>query len=177
MNRNWILVALLLFPVECLAQPGKTKCVTASPTVDTGGAYASGELIGGELTFTNILDKNVGSAHITSISIADKASQAIDLDLEISRSSLTGTTFTDQAALDIADADLSKIIAIVSFGSAQRFAFADNGLKYLGSLALAVQTPNASTPSGTLYGAVIARGAYTGASASDLAVTVCVAQD
>lgn len=175
--KRLLFALLLLLPSTALAQAGRTRCVTASPTVDTGGAYATGELIGGELTFSNLLRGNVGTGYIVSVTIADKAAQAVDLDVVISRSTLSGTTFTDQAAFDPADADLSKIIGVVNFGSSSRFAFSDNALKYVGSLALPVQSPAASSPSANVYGAIVARGAYTGASASDLAVTICASQD
>lgn len=173
--KRLLLFGLCLLPAVASAQ--SVNCVSASPTVDTGGAYADGELIGGELTFSNLFRSAVGSAHVTGVTIADKAGQAVDLRLVLSRASLSGTTFTDQAAFDPADADLSKILAVLSFDSSARFAFSDNGIKHLSSLAVPVQSPTTATHSRHLYGALIAGGAYTGASASDLTVTVCAIQD
>ncbi len=171
-----LLALFLLLPSVAFAEPGRTKCVSATPTL-TVGAYATGQSLGTELTFTNLLRNVSGSGYVASAIISDKAAQAVDIDLELSRSSLTGTTFTDVTAFDPADTDLSKIIMMLNFGSGSRYAFADNGVKYLGGLGNAAQTPLASVPSPHLYGSLIARGAYTAASTSDLTVTVCVAQD
>lgn len=177
--RRALLLLLLICPALAQAQSVLvTKFTSASPTVDTGGAYASGDLIGGKLTFSNALRSNVGSGYLVSVAISDKAAQAVDLDLVIFRTDPTGTTFTDQAAFDPADADLSKVAAVINFGSSARFAYSDNGTKYLGSLAIPIQAlTSANAPTSTLYGALVARGAYTGASSSDITVTLGVSQD
>lgn len=174
-----LLLLALLLPTLAVAQSTQaTRFISAAPTVDTGGAYASGDLIGGKLTFTNALRPAVGSGYVVSVAIADKAAQAVDLDLVLFRSDPTGTTFTDQAAFDPADTDLSKVLAVINFGSSSRFAFSDNGTKYVGSLAIPLQgLTSASAVQGTIYGALVARGAYTGASSSDITITLGISQD
>lgn len=154
------------------APPNNTVFTSSTPTVDTG-AYGTGELIGGKLTFSNCLSHS-RSGFITCVLLSDKAAQAVDLELVIFGSDPTGTTFTDQAAFDIADADLTKIQAIISLGSASRFAYADNGVKYLGSLALPLKS---AAGSGTIYGALVSRGTPTFAAASDVTVTLGISQD
>lgn len=178
MKKILFLIALLVPSLVTAQTMQSTKFISASPTVDTGGAYASGDLIGGKLTFTNALRPTAGSGYLVSVAIADKAAQAVDLDLVLFRQDPTGTTFTDQAAFDPADADLGKVITVVNFGSSSRFAYNDNGTKFVGSLAIPLQgLTSANLTQGTIYGALVARGAYTGASSSDLTVTLGVSQD
>ena len=138
MKRLFLLVVfLLLAPSIVFAQSGNARLITATPTVDTS-AYASGDLVGGKLTFTNALKSITGSGYLVSVIMMDQSAQAIDFDLVIFREDPTGTTFTDQAAFDVADADNSKIVAVVSLGSTSRFAFNDNSTHFVGSLTIPV---------------------------------------
>lgn len=166
-----ILALCALFPLMAEAELG-TRFVSASPTVDTS-AYATGELIGGKLTFSLAVPTETSTGYIISAVIFDKSVQAVDLDLVLFSSDPTGTTFTDQAAFDIADTDLSKVVAVINFGSASRFAFADNGVKYVGSLAI----PAKGAPPGTIYGALVSRGTPTFAAAADVTVQLAISGD
>lgn len=177
MKRRLIFFALLV-PSICLAETyPNTNCVTATPTVDTS-AYATGDLIGGKLTFTGALRNSTASGFVVSVAVVDESAQAQDLEVVIFNDNPTGTTFTDQAALDIADADVPKIAAVVTLGSSTRFAWADNGLKYVGSLSLPVVGGYvAGVPTTTLYGALVSRGSPTFAASNDVKVTLCISQD
>lgn len=172
-----LLVLFFAFvPTVAFAQNvGATRFVSATPTVDTG-AYASGDLIGGKLTFSNALRATVGTGYLISAEIQDKSAVASDLDLVIFASDPSSTTFTDQAAFDPADADLSKVVTIISFGSTSRYAFNDNGVKYVGSIVLPLGK-NAAPVSTTLYGALVSRGTPTFAASGDVTVTLGIAQD
>lgn len=177
MKKLGLLIALILLPSLAEAQAGRTRFISASPTADTG-AYATGELIGGKLTFTNALRNTVGTGYVVGVTIKDLSAQASDLDLVLFKSDPTATTFTDQAAFDIADADVAKVLAVINFGSASRFSFADNGVKHVNSLAVPVQGLNSSSQvSGTIYGALLSRGTPTFAGATDITVTLEITQD
>ena len=166
------LIAMLFLPSVCCAQQyPNTVCVYASPSVDTS-AYESGDLIGGKLTFAGALRAATSSGYVVSATVFDQAAQAVDLELVLFGSDPTATTFTDQAALDVADADTFKVASAVSFGSASRFAWADNGMKYVSEIMRPVV--GAST---SLYGALVSRGTPTFATSADVRVQVCVSQD
>lgn len=173
MKKLLFLVLAIVFPQLVLAEG--VACVSSTPVIDTS-AYATGDLMGGKQTLAGLLDPNVGSGHVISVTISDKAAQAIDLDYVLFSQDPTGTTFTDQAAFDPADADLPYMAAPVNLGSSSRFAFSDNSIHHVGSLALPVQVTGTGSKS-TLYGALVARGAFTAATASDVTVTVCVFRD
>lgn len=173
-----LILLSLLYPSCVLAQNyPQTHCVSASPTADTS-AYATGETIGGKLTFSNAIRDTRGTGYIISAALQDQAAQAVDLELVIFNQNPSATTFTDQAALDIADADIPKIAAPILFGSSARFAYADNGFKYLGSLTLPVEaTDSSGLPSSTLYGVIVSRGTPTFAASTDLKAIICISGD
>lgn len=172
-----ILVALLLFASNAAAQAIDSRITTVTPAVDTS-AYATGEVVGGLLTFTDAVRPTTGAGILIAAGISDKSAQAQDLELVIFESSPSASTLTDQAAFDPADADISKIVAVISFGSGSRFAFSDNGFKYVGSLAYPVRARDASgLVSGTLYGVLVSRGTPTFAAASDVSVRIMVTSD
>ena len=173
-----LILLLMLIPLSAEAQNGgASRYVSATPTIDTGGAYASGDLMGGKLTFTNALRSGVGTGYLAGVNVSDLAAQAVDLDIVIFSANPSATTFTDQAAFDIADADIGKVVAVINLGSSSRFAFNDNSVHMIGSLFFPLRAGSSAGPAGTLYGAVVARGAYTAATAADIVVTLGIAQD
>ena len=168
------LIAILLLPTFTYAQA--VNCVSATPTLDTA-AYATGDVMSATaMTFTNLVKPNgARSGLVVSAMISDAAAQAVDLDLVLFSTLPTASTFgSDNAAFDPTDAQLLTILATLNFGSTSRFAFNDNSVHYLGSLAIPVKTI-AATP-GTIYGVLVARGAYDG-DADSIQVTLCAAQD
>lgn len=154
-----------------------TVVCRATPTLDTG-AYAAGDLMGGKLTFANAAREGVGTGFVESINIPDLAAQGVDVTLILFDQDPSGTTFTDQAAFDIADADLAKVIGFFTFGSDARFAFADNSLKFVTGLATAFSLTDANGEVSTsMYGALVAGGAYDGVTAADITIKLGISQD
>lgn len=140
------------------------RFLSASPTVDTS-AYAAGDLIGGKLSFDLSFFKGGPSLLIQSALLVDEAKQSAAIDIVLWDSNPSGTTFTDQAALDIADADVPKIVGIIPFSFYS--AFADNGIGWAGNLAMPLRVdPTLASP--TLYAALVSRGTPTFAAATDV---------
>lgn len=176
MKRILLLIAMFIPSLASAQLYPVTECVSATPTVDTS-AYVTGDLIGGKLTFSGALRSSTSAGYIASVMVYDKSVQAHDLDLVIFSEDPSATTFTDQAAFDIADADLSKIGSVVSLVSANRMAFADNGVKFSTVSHPIKGVPVSGALTTTLYGALISRGTPTFATASDITVKICVSQD
>lgn len=149
----------------------ETKVVSVTPTVDTS-IYASGDVIGGLMTFSNAVGYQSTTGIVTSATVSDKNSTASDLELWVFSSNPSASTFTDQAAFTIADADITKVISVISLGSTSRFDAANNGVKYLGSISCPV-----STTSKTLYAVLVSRGTPTFATSSDVTVKLAIASD
>lgn len=160
-----LFLAVLLFPVAASAQV-ETRLISASPTVEAA-AYASGDVVGGLVTITNACSARSNRGEIRGVTVFDKAAQGIDLDLIVFSSNPTGTTFTENAAFDPADADLSKIAAVIPVTTHK--AFSDNGVSQAKNISYAFECTVGSFPNGgTLYTTIVARGTPTYASTSDL---------
>jgi hypothetical protein len=139
-------------------------------TVDTS-AYASGDLIskaGTVLSITSAMpaDQRGRAGIIQSIGLVDQAKQSAAIDVVFFNANPTATTFTDNAAFDIDDSDMAKIIGYASITSYA--SFNDNSFGFVGNLAMEFAL-NGST---TLYAALVSRGAPTYAAATDLVLTV-----
>lgn len=84
-----------------------------SLTVDTN-IYASGDNIGGLQTIDLSAFKNTkGAVILDHILVTDLAIQSANLDIVLFGSNPSATTFTNNVAQDIADADITKIIGVV----------------------------------------------------------------
>ncbi len=154
---------------------GHTQIVQATPVCNITAPYASGDLIGGKLTLTDAArfgDKlRPGTGIIQSVILTDLAKQSADLDVVFFDSDPSATTFTDQAALDIDDADLVKIIGVASVTSWA--AFADNSAGQLLNVGLAFDLGQATS----IFAAIVSRGTPSFASESDLRLRTFILQD
>lgn len=173
-----VLCLLAFLPTAVRAQDiayPKTHFVSVTPTIDTS-AYATGDQVGGIMTFTGALrDKNAG--YVISARISDKAAQTTDMELWLWRASPSGT-FTDQAASDPLDADNSvKFLGVIKFSSTDIYSVNDNGVKYKPNLLIPIQGSSSDSISYTIYGTLVSRGAPTFASTSDLTVELGISQD
>lgn len=178
MKRIFSTLLFLLLPLVAEAQNfGSTVFVSATPVCDTS-AYATGDLMGGKLTFSDAFRPDKAAGQLVGVRIKDLAAQAIDLDLVLFSRDPSLTTFTDQAALDIHDTDLGKVVATINLGSSSRFAFADNSVHFIASQYIPLEGKDSNgAPSTTIYGALVARGAFTCATASDVTITLEILQD
>jgi hypothetical protein len=160
-----IIALILLLASPALAQSHlQTRFLTVGPTV-TAGAYASGQDVGGKQTLTALTCPQTFTGILVSAQLIDQAKNGTAYDLVFFSGNPTGTTFTDNATLDIADADMSKISAIVNLATTDAFGFNDNGTSYKGNLSIPL-----SSTAGVMYMAIVARGAPTYAATTDVTV-------
>lgn len=148
----------------------RSKTISIAPTVDTG-AYATGDLVGPMQTLTGAGFTGVYTGIIQSVTITDLDNQAADFDLVIFSSNPSGTTFTDNAAFDIADADLPKVVCVIQVTT--NVAFNDNAV-IIANGTNCVFDAVAST--GILYAAAVIRSAAT-FTASGLTFRYSILQD
>ena len=131
------------------------KVAGATVAVNTD-AYAAGDLVGTKLTLANAYPVESKEPYLHSITVQDLDSQAAELDFVFFDADPSGTTFTNNSALDIADADLPKIIGFATLTASDYCAFADNSVGTVGNLGIACK-PAVNT----LYCAIVARGTPT----------------
>jgi hypothetical protein len=127
--------------------------VSKTPTVQAA-AYADGDLVGGKIDWVNAARVSGGGGRITSAIITDLAAQSAAFDVILFDSDPAATTFTENSPLDVADADLVKIIGVFRVATTDYSAFVDNSaaMKAPGDLLFKLASGT------TLYGALILRG-------------------
>lgn len=139
---------------------GKTALVVklsgAQVGVD-GNIYASGDLMGGKLTLSNAIRVAAGSGILQDIVVQDLTNQKAALDVVLFDSDPSTTTFTNNAALDVSDADLVRIIGHVSILASDYISFADNAVATKSGLAMPVDVAAGRN----LYACVVCRGTPT----------------
>lgn len=149
-----------------------SRTLNATPTIDTA-IYASGDLLGTKMTFAGAAKEGVGSGTIHTVVLSDLDKESANVDLIIFNANPSATTFTNNAALDIDDADLSKIACIISITT--HATFSDNGISYANGTNCVFEIADAATP--TLYAALVVRATPTYTTAADLTLRLSILQD
>lgn len=159
---KYIITVILLTSTAYAQLQTTVRFVSATPTISNGVAYAAGDSIGGLMTFTGACLSGSLQAEIRGVTLWDLTKQGADIDVLVFSANPTGTTFTDNAALDVADADLAKIAAVVQITSDS--AYSDNGISQAKNLSYEI----ACTSTGTFYAAMVSRGTPTYGSTTEL---------
>jgi hypothetical protein len=131
--------------------------VSGASVAVNGDIYAPGDLLGTKLTLSNALRVTGGSGLLQSITVQDLSNQKSALDVVIFDANPDTTTFTNNAALDVSDADVIRIIHTVSFLASDYISFADNAVATKSGLAM----PVAVAAGRDLYACVVSRGTPT----------------
>lgn len=147
----------------------KVKFVTVTQTVTSGSAYASGNAIGGVMTFAGLADR--GFSTIMSLTVVDKSSQNAACDLFLFNQLPTGTV-TDKTAVALSTADLLNCVAVVPIATTD---YASGGTN--GSVAAKVGKANlfigvGGSSDNNVYGVLVSRGTPTFTSTSAIAVSI-----
>lgn len=148
-----------------------SNTIDVAPVCDISGVYASGDVIGGKLTLSDVAKLSGGVGTIMSIAIADKAKQNAALDIVIFNGE--PGSFTDQAPFDPSDADLLKMAGVISILASDYASFNDNSLATLAAIGLGFNVDSGDD----LFAAVVSRGTPTYVSTSDLQIRLGVVQD
>lgn len=144
---------------------------SVTPTIDTN-AYTSGDALGGLMTISDaLITGGPMSGELRSVMITDLAKQSADVDVVLFHANPSSTTVTNNAALDIHDSDIAKIVAVVPVRS--HYTFNDNSISVANELA----NPIYSSAGGNLYAVAVVRGTPTYATASDLVFRFEILQD
>lgn len=142
--------------------------VTVAQTVTAASAYASGNAVGGLITFAAAARVAAGSGLIQSIVVNSKSLQSTQMDLVVFSANPTGSTCTDKNAVAVAAADFDKVLGVAhitdwtalgtpSAGQAQNLAM-----------------PFALSAGTTLYGCLVTRSTPTFTATTDISVSLRV---
>ena len=152
-----------------MAQDFQIRRIVVQPVI-TGGAYTTADAVGGRLEFDNAATHGIGGkfgAILESVVITDLADQgaSVSLDLVLFTEAFTATA--DNDAFDLADGEDTIVLAVIKVSDYS--SFNDNGVYTKTGIGLPIKLTGGD---GKLYGQLIARGAPTYASTSDLTVTL-----
>ena len=152
---------------------GRTKVinVTGATVGATATTYADGDLIGTKITLTDACLEVGSEATLVSITAADLDKQNQPCDVVIFNSD-PSSTFTDDAALTIADADIPKICGSASVIATDYIDFVDNSVGTKTNIGLVCEAVGTDD----LFACVVSRGTGT-YSASGLSLKLTFYQD
>lgn len=114
----------------------------------------------------------LGSAILQSVIIKDLSKQSLAVDVIIFDSNPTATTFTNNSVLDIADADIDKIVGIISILATDYVSFNDNSVAIKTGIGLPITTNLGNN----IWFCLVTRGSPTYV-ANELSVTFGLLQD
>lgn len=143
--------------------------VSASPTVTASSAYASGNVVGSLLTFTNVSATNAPATggRVEEVTIYSKSSQTAEIDFVWCGSqSPTNTTLTDKTAVNLAVADFNKCRVVAQLTNWQNMGTPSHATS--GQIA----TPFTLAAGTSGFGFLVTRGAPTFTATTDLQVTL-----
>jgi hypothetical protein len=140
--------------------------------------YADLDVVGGLLTFPDVIQSDIGGGIIVDAVLYDTSSVSAPLELMLFSSPLSTGTVTsatgDNGALVLADTDLPKICGAITFstGGVQHL-FADNAVHFADT-----DLPKAFyATSRNLYGVLLSRGTPTYSCGNIMGVKLIVARD
>jgi len=147
------------------AAVGQVTNIISSLTVTASSAYASGNSVGGLLTFSNINRATGLSVFLQSAVVASKSLQNSQMDLVIFNQNPSSSTCTDKTAFSMAAVDAFKMVGSVSVTNWVASA--------IGSVGTSQQPPmGMAVPAVTLFGCLITRGTPTFTATSDIQLTL-----
>ena len=142
--------------------------ISQTPTV-TAGAYAGNDAVGGLLTFASAARHTGGGGIIKDLIILDDAGQ--DAELELWLFNATFTAMSDNAAWAPSEADLRKLVAIISTADGAYFAAGTP------SAARVESSQRYDLAATSMFGQLVTRGTPTYVATDDVTVIIGLLQD
>jgi hypothetical protein len=152
---------------------GFTESASFTPSTTT---YTKGDIVGGKLTFHDIIDQDFGSVRLISAQLIDTSTVTpVPYKLMLWGKDMTGsgtgtgTVWTDNSAFDAYDSDLATVGAVISFATGNVLQLADNQMWNTADINQSIDVTSSDR---AIYGALIAASTGGGAFTSGGTVTV-----
>jgi hypothetical protein len=155
-----------------------TVDLVATPTISNGSIYASGDVVGAALTFTNAALASGRAFQIVESNIRDLGRQAAALELWLFKVSPTLVN-ADNGVFEITDGYFGTALpfAVFDFATANYHSTAANVSFCKGTLNGGPSVvAGVTSGSANIFGALVSRGTPTYTSTSDLVVTLTITQ-
>lgn len=153
-----------------LGETGQNQFDSQSTPTITASAYAAGNNVGGKLTIANAVrvSGSVGAAGtglvLVGITIATKFTNTSQIDVVVYNADPTNTTFTDKSAFTMSTSDLAKGMRVLHVTDWTK----------LGTLSIGYvecNLPISLASATSAYASMVAQGAFTPGSTTDLTIT------
>lgn len=148
------------------------QVVSATPTVDTN-IYASGDCLGSVMTLAGCGEASNKIAMLEHVVVVDKSTSKAAMTV-LFFSSLPTIASADNAALDIADAEMAKCVGSVSLVAGD---YTGSASSSIGSKVPAAPIALKTGTDGVLYALCVSGGTPTYGSTTDLALRFHFRQD
>lgn len=145
------------------------KIIRPTITVDTV-AYVNGDDVGGIITLTGALAYNRPTT-LVSVTLAEDGGQSPALSLFFFRATPAGGTYTDNAAIAFAAADLANFLTVVRVAAADWYVPSGSGKAFVAKTNIQVAC-DGTTTSDNLFMLIVADGAYDAVAANDLTMAI-----
>lgn len=157
-----------------------TSVTVVTPVISAAAIYASGDAVGGKLTFEGALLTGKGTGIVADVVIVDNDKENAPMDLVLFSSDFTATA--DNAAFDPSDADMLTCLGRISILSTDYASFNDNSVATVrgASAMLGVKSDEIRSSggfTGKLYGQLVVRSTPTYTAVNDITVKLTVLQD
>lgn len=150
-----------------------SRVLAATVAVSVSPAYTAGDLVGGKLEWENLLGDSLTGV-LQSLVLRDQSMQNVEMDLFLFDSDPSASTFTDNGAFDIADADLEKVIGCIAIVADDYCNAADNSVAVKAGIGLVLQLQGTTRK---LYGALVTRGTPTYVATTDVSISLGALRD
>ena len=148
---------------------GEGITISQTPTISAAAIYASGDAVGGLLTFANAARFSGGGGISKNIIIIDDDKESGALELWLFNQTFTATA--DNAPWDPSDTDLENCIGVISTVNGDWFAAADNQVAD-------IEVSKRYDLTGTsMFGQLVTRGTQTYTATTDLTVKIALLRD
>ena len=128
--------------------------ITGATVGADSATYSAGDLVGAKLTFTGYGGRAYDCPILSAFTVQDLAAQNADLRILLFDADPAATTFTDDAELDVDDADLPKLVAWFQVAAADYTSFKDSSVATVKNLAIPLRVS-------TMYIAIVTEGTPT----------------
>ncbi len=123
-------------------------------SLDTGGAYADGDVLAAAQELTNAVRQSGGTGILQSVLVVDQDDQGQALDIVISDATIT--LGTENSAVSISDADAAKILGVVEVTAADYVDLVNSQVANIRNIGMVIMPDTTS-----LYISAVSRGTGT----------------
>lgn len=140
---------------------GSLASTSVTPTV-TAGAYSTGQVIGGVMTFASMARAAGKTGYVTAASASSKVANTVEIDLFIFNATPSNSTTTDHGAFALSSLDFTKLCGVIPLtgwyaGGTPSVGYSDT-----------CRVPAVGLAASSIYVVAVARGAITFTGTSDI---------